>query len=283
MRKYMTKDAFQQTNSLVLRLLAQTREKIFAYPSKALDAGTAERNTKYFVTMTGNKINALCEYSDTVVMLDMLGVKSFYSTHNFQHCNIRAAVKHQYMIQSPSNDISSGDDTESEDGDDVVDDREDVSDAVERIMKTGDDNEELDLLKVCNKLDTDTQQSLQIVIIKDATTRTRKIIKAQQFEDYRHRSKQLEMFSLYYYIVMVKRVRKRKQQYGENKAQRRVPNARLPFSSQHPLSTTHEHQCIITCDLVPKTCVSISLTPSITHILILTFCHHRRLQKKIFT
>lgn len=47
-----------------------------------------------------------------------------------------------------------------------------MSGAVERMMKIGDDNEKFDLLKVCNKLDTDIQQSLQTVIINDAITKT---------------------------------------------------------------------------------------------------------------
>ena len=215
--------------------------------------------------MMGNKISALCEYSDIVVMFDLLGVKSFYSTHAFQWCNIRAAVRHQYLVHSLSNDASSGDDTESDDGDNVVDIHEDVSDAVERMMKTGDDNKELDMLKVCNQRDMDLQQPLQTVIIKDATTRTRKIITAQQFEDYRHRGKTLALCPFYNYISKFKRVRKRKQSYGERKAHRRASNARLPFSPQHPLFTTHEHQCIINIYAMQDKCVH-TVHIAMTHV-----------------
>ena len=87
--------------------------------------------------MMGNKISALCEYLDIVVIIDLLRVKSFFSTHSFQLCHILASVKHQYLIQLLSND---GDYIESDDGDNVVDVHEDVSDAVDRMMNTGDDN-----------------------------------------------------------------------------------------------------------------------------------------------
>ena len=73
--------------------------------------------------------------------------------HVFRRCNIRAAVKHQYLIHSLSNDASSGDDIESYDVDNVVEVHEDVSGVVERMMKIRDDNEELYMLKGHNQLD----------------------------------------------------------------------------------------------------------------------------------
>ena len=75
---------------------------------------------------------------------------------------------------------------ESYDRDNVVGVHEDVSNIVEHMVNIGD---ELNILKVCKKPDTDLQQSLYTVIIKNATTLTQNIITVKRFNSYRHINK----------------------------------------------------------------------------------------------
>lgn len=64
-------------------------------------------------------------------------------------------------------DIYNGEDEDSDDGNNVAHVRENVYEAIERMLNDGDENKELDMLKVCNKLDVDVQQLLKTVIVND--------------------------------------------------------------------------------------------------------------------
>ena len=236
----MTKNSFKQTNSLTLRLLRDTHREMFLYPSQAEDSDTIKRNAQYFITKMGNKTEGISEYSDTMIMLSLMGVRSFYSTHAFQWCNIWSAVKHQRTLHANHGD-SSGElstDTETESTD------SDANDGVLHMIDTGHENQPLDLEKICNSPPQLTFKVLRTVVTT-TTNRTKKrtIVVAAQFEDYRFRGEALKEFSFYNYIANVKRVHKPRTPRDTSKAGQRAFNLRIQYMKQHPLSDTHEHQC----------------------------------------
>ena len=96
----MTKNSFKQTNSIIIRLLSDNRREMFLHPSHAQDSGTIKRNAQYFITKMGNKTEGISEYSDIMIMFDLIGVQSLYSMHGFQLCNIWAALHHQRILHA---------------------------------------------------------------------------------------------------------------------------------------------------------------------------------------
>ena len=65
----------------IVSLLHDAKQHVEKYPSSAVDAGTFERSTIYFLTRTLNNMTSACEYSATQAVGHALGLPANYCFH----------------------------------------------------------------------------------------------------------------------------------------------------------------------------------------------------------
>jgi hypothetical protein len=88
--KYMTKDGGQVQS--ILPVLLAAHRKVKRYESRALDAGTPDRNVKHLLSVLMNGLNGKVEIGAETACCALLGLPSNIFSHEFSWLFIRAAI-----------------------------------------------------------------------------------------------------------------------------------------------------------------------------------------------
>ena len=199
------------------------------YESKALNAGTAQRDTQYFVTMCLNELTGLTEHTDTQTASLNLNHSSFYSSKRFWYVFMHAAHKRQlenwntfYNKPADDSDDSSSDSSSTTDSSDEqsTHDEEETTDA-------DSDTDSEDIVEILKEVE-ESRCADTVIITKDKDGK-RTATLATQDQHYEHRGEALKDYSLVEWTAKIVVRRKPKA-----KTQKQIQKEQLEKSIKNP-------------------------------------------------
>ncbi len=247
MADYLVKSPTDLAAMLSLALSAQ--QKAIAYPSTAEDADAPERKTKLFLARLLNGLHSMQEVPAQMAAAALLGLPGEIVSHMTDFIWIDAAV--QFRIhegEGRSCDINlaeESEDMEIEGGEEGASNDETDS------KKGGFDDESI--------FDEEESQCDLQPTVPVITVEGRKVPTSTQHENYMLRGKELEPYSLYFYVALIKVVPRREgKEKGKEKEKEkekdqetgndthtgagRKRNATFSFDSRHPLHSALTQQ-----------------------------------------
>ena len=217
------------------------RLRMDKYNSQALNAGTAQRDSQYFVTMVLNELTGLSEYTDTQIASMNLNHPSYYCNKKFWYVFVQSAHKRQLtkrldqQIDDPYDNNSDESSTDSSSTDNSSD--EDSSCDNETDSMDDDDDDSDELVQILREVEQD--RCADTVVITKDNDGTRKASLATQEEHYEHRGEALKDYALIEWaakIVVRKKpkakTKKQLQKEQQQKAQRNPKNAGRPTNQR---------------------------------------------------